>query len=136
MIIRVAHCMRACDVRFWSQVSVMCDDHYCHTPAPLLQLTLPMQMSLIASPRPSPPPSRQDNVHLLDLIKVMREGGVQEEREGWTEENWETENERSWLKKKKERKEKRERPQVTPLTKKCYLCVCSCTCYIHKVTEH
>lgn len=86
----------------------MCDDHYCHTPAPLLQLTLPMQMSLIASPRPSlPPPSRQDDVHLLDLIKVMREGGVQEER--WTEENWETEDERSWLKKKKERKEKRHR---------------------------
>lgn len=37
-----------CDVRRRSQVSVMCDDHYCHTPAPLPQLTLPMQMSLIA----------------------------------------------------------------------------------------
>ncbi len=62
-------------VRRRSQVSVMCDDHYCHTPAPLLQLTLPMQMSLIASPRPSLLPNRLDDVHLLDLIKVMREGG-------------------------------------------------------------
>lgn len=53
----------------------MCDDHYCHTPAPLPQLTLPMQMSLIASPRPSLLPSRLDDVHLLDLIKIMREGG-------------------------------------------------------------
>lgn len=62
-------------VRRRSQVSVMCDDHYCHTPAPLPQLTLPMQMSLIASPRPSLLPNRRDDVHLLDLIKVMREGG-------------------------------------------------------------
>lgn len=53
----------------------MCDDHYCHTPAPLPQLTLPMQMSLIASPRPSLLPGRLDDVHLLDLIKIMREGG-------------------------------------------------------------
>lgn len=78
--------VHVCHVRCWSQVSVMCDDHYCHTPAPLLQLTLPMQMSLIASPmlsappptKPPLPPSRRDDVHLLDLIKVMREreGGM------------------------------------------------------------
>lgn len=53
----------------------MCDDHYCHTPATLPQLTLPMQMSLIASLRPRLLPNRLDDVHLLDLIKVMREGG-------------------------------------------------------------
>lgn len=68
-------CVCVCHVRRRSQVSVMCDDHYCHTPAPLPQLTLPMQMSLIASPRPSLLLNRLDDVHLLDLIKVMREGG-------------------------------------------------------------
>lgn len=73
-------CVCVCHVRRRSQVSVMCDDHYCHTPAPLPQLTLPMQMSLIASPRPSLLPNRLDDVHLLDLIKVMREGGMQEWR--------------------------------------------------------
>lgn len=53
-------CVHVRHVRCWSQVSVMCDDHYCHTPAPLPQLTLPMQMSLIASPSPplTTPPSR------------------------------------------------------------------------------
>lgn len=64
----------------------MCDDHYCHTPAPLPQLTLPMQMSLIASPRPSLLPNRLDDVHLLDLIKVMREGGRDGRMNGGVEE--------------------------------------------------
>lgn len=71
---------RACHVRRRSQVSVMCDDHYCHTPAPLPQLTLPMQMSLIASPRLSLLPGTRDHVHLLDLIKVMRGGRMREWR--------------------------------------------------------
>lgn len=82
--VSVPMCLCVCHVRHRSQVSVMCDDHYCHTPASLPQLTLPMQMSLIASPRPSLLPNRLDDVHLLDLIKVMREGG--REMEGWMQE--------------------------------------------------
>lgn len=79
-------CQCVCHVHRWSQVSVMCDDHYCHTPAPLPQLTLVMQMSLIASPRPSLLPNRLDDVHLLDLIKVMREGGRDGRMDGGAEE--------------------------------------------------
>lgn len=105
--------VHVCHVRCWSQVSVMCDDHYCHTPAPLPQLTLPMQMSLIASPSPPHNPPPPADVHLLDLIKVMRERG----RGGRTG-NWGTEDERSWLKKKKERTTQKRGLRV------CVCCVC------------
>lgn len=101
----------------------MCDDHYCHTPAPLPQLTLPMQMSLIASPRPSLLPNRLDDVHLLDLIKVMTEGGGDGRMDGGVEEQT-REMGREW--EKGARWKNREKGMKDTGTRKYCVCVCLC----------